>query len=109
MPFPNFATWIIAYETAPKNINPSLIEIKRIFERFYKNEKIINEAKKQLYGQWIRSTNSTMNELAYHVKFYKMGMDYNLYKEKISNYNAFEIEKINKELFNFEKMVKVII
>jgi hypothetical protein len=38
-----------------------------------------------------------------------MGMDYNLYKEKISNYNAFEIEKINKELFNFEKMVKVII
>jgi predicted Zn-dependent peptidase len=109
MPFPNFATWIIAYETAPKNINPSLIEIKRIFERFYKNEKIINEAKKQLYGQWIRSTNSTMNELAYHVKFYKMGMDYNLYKEKISNYNDFQIENINKELFDFEKMVKVII
>jgi hypothetical protein len=36
-------------------------------------------------------------------------MDYNLYKEKISNYNDFQIENINKELFDFEKMVKVII
>jgi predicted Zn-dependent peptidase len=109
MPFPNFATWIIAFETAPKNISPAVIEIKKIFERFYKNEKIINEAKKQLYGQWIRSTNSTMNELAYYVKFYKMGMDYGAYKQKISNYNDFQIENKEKEIFNFEKMIKVII
>lgn len=108
MPFPNFATWIIAYETAPKNINPSMDEIKKIYERFYKNQKIIVEAKKQHYGQWIRSTNSTMNELAYHVKFYKMGMDYQSYKNIISNHEGFSQIKLNKDWFNFEKLIKVI-
>jgi hypothetical protein len=50
-----------------------------------------------------------MNELAYYVKFYKMGMDYGAYKQKISNYNDFQIENKEKEVFNFEKMIKVII
>lgn len=107
--FPCFATWIIAYETTPKNINPSLIEINKIFERFYKNEKTINEAKKQLYGQWTRNTNSTMNELSYHVKFYKMGLDYNVYKEKINNYNSLNLYNITKDRFNYEELVKVIV
>ena len=84
---------IISLETAPSNLKMAIDAILTIFDRYYKDKELFNEAKRQVYSNWIRSSSQSLNEIKNYVRFHKMGLDYKKYEMLVK-----EIETINFNL-----------
>ncbi len=115
--FENTSLLIISFETDTENINPSFNAIIELFNRLKLETKSpLTEAIKQYYGQWSKNSERTIQELSYHTKLYKLGYNYDDYKESLESLwseklklNSRIIDTYKFSLLNFENYMKVIV
>jgi hypothetical protein len=91
--YANHGALIVSLETAPSNLKIALDAILSIFDRYYKDKDLFNEAKRQVYSNWIRSSSQSLNEIKNYVRFHKMGFEYKKYASLVK-----QIESINFDL-----------
>ena len=96
--YANQGALIISLETAPSNLKIALDAILSIFDRYYKDKDLFNEAKRQVYSNWIRSSSQSLNEIKNYVRFHKMRLDYKKYESLVKKIESIEFDLTKNKL-----------
>jgi predicted Zn-dependent peptidase len=111
--YKNYSMLTISFEADKKYIQPALKAIKTLFDRLKRMKTMdLSEAKEQYYSMWSKQSEKSLQELMYEIKLYKLGYDYEVYKDKLSNYkkqNNINLEKYKSTLLNFESYTQAIV
>jgi predicted Zn-dependent peptidase len=105
--YANQGALIISLETAPSNLKIALDAILSIFDRYYKDKDLFNEAKRQVYSNWIRSSSQSLNEIKNYVRFHKMGFDYKKYASLVKQIESIDFD-LTKNKFGFAKELEIV-
>lgn len=108
--FDHVASLQIALEADSQYIDACFNEIKKVFNRLQKKGLELDFVLNQFYSLWLRNSEGSLKELSYDIKFYKLGYDYNEFKNNVIHKNIV-VEKNDSflSILNYSNYLKIVV